>query len=205
MLFTRRKDSAALGAQRVFCLAELYVFPWLAVTDRVPTEYLVVQGWIRAPGLKQAVAEFEAEGYRRFLTSGCLARGEGNSGDNSTYADWSANDLREYGVPTDLVTPIPCWADRKDRTYHSALAVKQWFHDHQTPVRHINVVTLGAHARRTRLLFQKAFGSEAKIGVIAAQDQTYDSVHWWRSSEGVREVIGESIAYLYAKVFFVAE
>lgn len=30
----------------------------------------------------------------------------------------------------------------------------------------------------------------------------YDPRHWWRTSEGVRNVVGESIAYLYARFFF---
>jgi UDP-N-acetyl-D-mannosaminuronate dehydrogenase len=30
----------------------------------------------------------------------------------------------------------------------------------------------------------------------------YDSKHWWRYSDGVREGIGESIAYIYARFFF---
>jgi L,D-peptidoglycan transpeptidase YkuD (ErfK/YbiS/YcfS/YnhG family) len=30
----------------------------------------------------------------------------------------------------------------------------------------------------------------------------YNPKQWWRYSDGVREVIGESIAYIYAKFFF---
>jgi len=63
-------------------------------------------------------------------------------------------------------------------------------------------MTLGPHARRSRLLFQKAFGKEVKVGVISVEDRDYDPAHWWRSSEGVREVLGEAIAYFYAKFFF---
>jgi hypothetical protein len=40
------------------------------------------------------------------------------------------------------------------------------------------------------------------MGVIAAPDQTYDQDHWWRSSNGVRTVLSELIAYLYAVIFF---
>ena len=41
-----------------------------------------------------------------------------------------------------------------------------------------------------------------KIGIIAAPNPDYDAKHWWRYSEGVREVTGEGLAYLYAKLFF---
>ena len=61
---------------------------------------------------------------------------------------------------------------------------------------------MGPHARRTRLLFQEAFGSKVAVGVIAVPDDAYDPRHWWRSSEGVRDVVGEAIAYVYARFFF---
>jgi hypothetical protein len=37
--------------------------------------------------------------------------------------------------------------------------------------------------------------------VIAVANPDYDARHWWRYSEGVRDVISEGIAYLYAKFF----
>ena len=40
------------------------------------------------------------------------------------------------------------------------------------------------------------------VGIIAVPNPDYDSRHWWQYSEGVREVIGESIAYSYARFFF---
>jgi hypothetical protein len=66
----------------------------------------------------------------------------------------------------------------------------------------INVLTAGAHARRTRLLYQKALGRNVTVGIIAASNPDYNPKQWWRYSDGVREVIGESIAYIYAKFFF---
>jgi hypothetical protein len=69
-------------------------------------------------------------------------------------------------------------------------------------VRSINIVTEGAHARRTRLLFEKAFRGEVSVGIIAVPNPDYDGAHWWRYSDGVREVVGEAIAYIYARLFF---
>ena len=53
--------------------------------------------------------------------------------------------------------------------------------------------------RRTHLLFQKAFGNNVAVGVIAVPNPDYDARRWWRYSDGVRDLIGESIAYIYAK------
>ena len=65
-----------------------------------------------------------------------------------------------------------------------------------------DIVTQGPHARRSRLLYEKAFGGDVEVGVIATEDPKYDPAHWWRSSEGVREVMSEAIAYGYARLFF---
>lgn len=70
------------------------------------------------------------------------------------------------------------------------------------PVGSINVVTEGVHARRTRLLFQEAFGNRVQVGIIAVPNPDYASGRWWLYSEGVRDVIGEGIAYVYARLLF---
>jgi uncharacterized SAM-binding protein YcdF (DUF218 family) len=183
-------------------VAKYQIYPWLAVTSRVSGEYLVVEGWIHTSGFQQAASEFKRGEYRKILTSGCMAHEGARAQSGATYADWGAERIRELGISNDWVVPIPCWVDHKDRTYHSALAVKKWFQDNHLPVRRIDVVTLGPHARRTRLLFQEAFGGDVTVGVIATDDSSYDPLHWWRTSEGTREVLGEAIAYIYDRVFF---
>ena len=65
----------------------------------------------------------------------------------------------------------------------------------------IDIVSIGVHARRSWVLFEKAFSS-VDVGVIAIKPIRYDTTRWWLSSEGVRNVISESIAYLYARFIF---
>jgi len=96
---------------------------------------------------------------------------------------------------------VPSHVIGRDRTYSSAIALRRWLLDHNMPLQSFNVVTVDAHARRTRLLFQKALGNDVRVGIISIPNPDYDAKHWWRYSEGVREVIGEGIAYTYAKVF----
>ena len=66
----------------------------------------------------------------------------------------------------------------------------------------IDVLTVGAHARRSRQLYDKAFLGRVAVGSIAVTDREYDPVQWWKNSEGFREVVGEGLAYLYARIFF---
>jgi hypothetical protein len=190
------------------CLMVVFVFgayPFLAVTDREPpSEYLIVEGWAPVDILRDACVEFKQGGYQKILVSGCLVFDEWAADTGATYADWGASKLCKLGIPANLVQPIPCFVKKRDRTYGAALAVKQWMDAHGIKQNQINVVTEGSHARRSRLLFQKAFGVEARVGVIAFDDPQFDPEHWWRTSEGVREVLGESIAYLYARFLFHA-
>src|SRR6185503_9146040 len=97
-------------------------------------------------------------------------------------------------VPTPLV--------RRDRTYASAIALKQWLDAHQVVLSNLTVVAPGPHARRTRLLFQKAFGDATQVGAFAAMDLDYDPKDWWMSSNGFRAEIDEAIAYVYARLLF---
>jgi uncharacterized SAM-binding protein YcdF (DUF218 family) len=97
---------------------------------------------------------------------------------------------------------VPSRVMDHDRTYGSAIALRNWFREHNMPVRSINVVTEDVHARRTRLLFQKALGHDVVVGVIAVPNPDYDAKRWWRYSEGVKDVFAESAAYIYARLFF---
>ena len=102
-----------------------------------------------------------------------------------------------------LVQPVPSPTQYRNRSYASAVALREWVEQHRLSVTSFNLVTMGAHARRSRLLFQKAFGGNVHIGVIAVRDREYDPDRWWRSSEGVKEVISEGAGYLYARLFFI--
>jgi uncharacterized SAM-binding protein YcdF (DUF218 family) len=82
------------------------------------------------------------------------------------------------------------------------LVLRDWLMRHHIACPALNVVTQGAHARRSRLLFEKAFGGGTRIGVIPIPADDYDAQAWWRTSAGVRDVIGETIAYVYARLFF---
>jgi len=180
----------------------LGIHPFLAVTNPVHSDYLVVEGWIHYQRFEQAAQEFRNGHYKKLLTSGVQRDTATKPGSKDNYADYAAEQLKDFGMTDDQVRPVPCWVTHKDRTYNTALAVKKWFETKGIKINSIDVVSEGPHARRSQLLYQKAFGSGVHVGIISLQDPTYDPDHWWRSSEGVREVIGETVAYLYAKFCF---
>jgi len=85
----------------------------------------------------------------------------------------------------------------RDRTYHSALALKRWIDVNKIKAKRLDLASLGPHTRRSWILFQKAFGEEFEVGSIALSPEDYDPERWYNSSEGVRTTIGELIAYVY--------
>ena len=179
------------------------VYPFLAVTHRVDSDVLVVEGWIHEYAIQAAVDEFRSVGYNRVLTTGGPVEGNRRYiNDYNTSASVGAELLVKNGLARESVQMVPSRVMDRDRTYASAVALRQWLLDHDIKVNGINVLTENVHARRTWLLFQKALGNSARIGVIAVRNPDYEPKRWWSCSEGVRDVIGETVAYVYAKLFF---
>jgi uncharacterized SAM-binding protein YcdF (DUF218 family) len=179
------------------------VYPFLATTHRVDADVLVVEGWMHEYAIRAAVEEFRSGSYRCvFATGGPVEGNGGYTNDFQTAASVAADLLRKAGVPDESLQMVPSRVMDRDRTYGSAIALRNWFHQHNMPVSGIEIITEDLHARRSRLLFQKALGNNVTIGVIAVPNPDYDSKHWWRYSQGVRDVLGEGIAYLYARFLF---
>jgi uncharacterized SAM-binding protein YcdF (DUF218 family) len=177
--------------------------PFLAKTQRVETNVLVVEGWIHEYATRAAAAEFQSGHYNKiFTTGGPIVGTDGSINDFNTSASVGAGLLEKDGVAKKFIQAVPSHVAARDRTYGSAIALRDWFRAHNVPVHSMNVLTESAHARRTQMLFQKAFGQNVAVGVISIPDPDYDPRHWWRDSEGVRDVLDESIAYIYAKIFF---
>jgi hypothetical protein len=186
---------ALLGAVR-------NIHGFLASEYPVRGEVLVIEGWIPDYAISEAVSEFEGNGYRLLIAvGGPITLGSHVSGFKS-YAELAYARLKALGIDEGLIVVLETEDIARDRTYQSARAVKQWTSSNLAGLWGLDVSTLGAHARRSRLLYRKAFGNGVAVGVIAARDQGYDSSAWWRTSSGVRTVVGEFIAYGYAALLF---
>jgi uncharacterized SAM-binding protein YcdF (DUF218 family) len=190
----------AVAALVVFSIRGAYSF--LAVNDPVDNGALVVEGWLPDYALQEAITEFGRGHHSRiFVTGGPLENGAPLS-EYRTFAELGAATLLRLGLDTNAVQAVPAPRVRLDRTYASALALKNWLGSHGVVETNFNVISLGPHSRRSRLLFEKALGKDYKIGVIAIENQEYDAKQWWASSAGVRTMSDEIIAYLYARLSF---
>jgi len=187
----------------VFILFVLRAYPFLAVTHRVQTNDLVVEGWIHEYAIRAAVQEFNGGHYQKVFATGGPEEGTGGYiNDYNTSASVGGELLKKNGIPEESLQIVPSRVMDRDRTYGSAIALRNWLREHNATVQSINVLTEDVHARRTRFLFAEAFDNRVAVGIIAVPNPDYDAKHWWRYSEGVKDVFSEAISYLYAKVFF---
>jgi uncharacterized SAM-binding protein YcdF (DUF218 family) len=175
---------------------------FLAVDRPLPGGVLVVEGWLSDKAMRIATQEVAHSNYSKlYVTGGPLESGAPLS-EYQNYAQLGTAVLLKYGISSNALVAVPSPWVPQDRTFTSATTLRTWFREnHENPAR-ITVVTYSAHARRSRLLFQQAFGKEVQVGVIAVPPDDYDPRRWWASSQGVRLVISEVLAYGYARVLF---
>ncbi|MBH8572182.1 YdcF family protein [Nostocaceae cyanobacterium CENA369] len=188
---------ATSTASMFFAIAHLY--PFLAVTSPIEAaDILVVDGWISDYALEQAAAEFKRGSYRQLITLGVTVDNGYYLAEYKNFAEIAATTLKKLGVPQEKIIAIPTPNVVKNRTNASAGALLQWITESNSTIESINLFTTDAHARRSWLIHKKILSPKIKVGIISAEPPYYDPKKWWNSSEGVRVIISEIIAYLYA-------
>jgi hypothetical protein len=175
---------------------------FLTVNDPAPGGVLVVEGWMSPPDAKIALTEFQRGTY-----SGLYVTGEpidkGSPLDSyDSYAEMTADVLRRLGADSATLHAVPAPKAVRDRTYSTALALKKALLADGISIAKVNLVSGATHTRRSRLLYEKAFGPGTRVGVIAVPEREFDPARWWRTSPGVRAVTGEYMAYLYVRLLF---
>ena len=172
---------------------------FLSMTQRQPAEVLVVEGWIGRDGLTAAKTEFEQGGYRYVVTGGGISK---NDWDHRrwNYAEVAGELMIRLGVPADRVIQAPAQDTQSGRTFVTALAVRQAIEAHGLHPTAVNVFTIGAHARRSRLVFAKALGPGIKVGVVAWVQPDHSLGPWWKSSERAEDLIKETVGWFFEAV-----
>ena len=70
------------------------------------------------------------------------------------------------------------------------------------PADAIDVYSAGVHARRSRLVYRLAFGPAVEVGMRAAVPRSYDLAHWWRTSQGTKSVLDETLSLAWTSCCF---
>ncbi|MGI8499739.1 MAG: ElyC/SanA/YdcF family protein [Hassallia sp.] len=175
-----------------------HLYPFLAVTSPIKADILVVEGWVTDYAIEQAFSEFKSGSYRQIFTTGGPVEKGFYLVEYNNFAAIAGATLKKLGMQPEKVTVVPARDVIKDRTHASAIALRQWLANSKFPIKSMNLLTSDAHARRSWLIYQQVLAPKIKVGIIAAKPLNYNPNKWWTSSEGVRTVTSEIIAYFYA-------
>ncbi len=163
---------------------------------------LVVEGWVSGDSLNVAAKLARSGVYDAVVVSGGPVEDVLRDCGFMTYAERAAFGLKKFGLGTARLIVASAPASAQDRTYRSSVSVRQALEKEKLKVVALDVFSSGPHARRTRNLYQLAFGDNVDVGVISAAPADYDMTYWWITSAGVKEVLAETVAYLWTQCCF---
>lgn len=119
-----------------------------------------------------------------------------------TYAGRALKYLQSLGLPKGKIVIVSSAYSARDRTFLSAVLVKEWFNRRNIEVRSIDVFSGCVHSRRSRNLYQLAFGDDVSIGILASKSKIFDLSLWWQSSYAATQVVNELIGLMLIKCCF---
>jgi hypothetical protein len=170
--------------------------------DGLGARTLVVEGWLEARELDQALAALKRGRYVRLLTSGGPIESWNDESPWPSYAERAAAYLRPRLPPGIVLLAVPAPAVARDRTYASAQAVAARLGGAGLGAEPLDVFTVSIHARRSRTVNRLAFGPAVEVGVLPAAPRGYDAQRWWSSSRGAKAVIGELLSLAWTTCCF---
>jgi len=172
------------------------VYAFLAQQDpRHDAEWVVVEGWLPDSVLVEILQRTQTN--QMIVTTGGPIQFCGNLFQNKTYAEVTMDRLIFLGVSSERLICASVKEVDCDRTYASALAVRERAEQRGLFGKPCTVYSLGTHSRRSFYLYRKAFGAHYPVGIVAMESSSLDERHWWRSSQAFKQVFGECIAWIY--------
>ena len=187
--------TALLGATRIV--------GFLTPQEPAPgARILVVEGWLEQADLRLAIAVFEGGRYERILTTGGPVESWDDPPGMVSSAERAAAFIAAHAPAGTKVTAVPAPASAQDRTYLSAVVLREWARAQGLALDAIDLFTAGVHARRSRMMFAQALGPSVGVGVLAAAPRHWDAERWWTSSHGAKTVIGESLGVAWTVCCF---
>lgn len=180
-----------------------WIHPFLAPNDPAPgARLLVVEGWMESTQLDQAVEIFKKGNYQGIVTTGGPAEKWPEFAKLTNYAELSARYLTKNGLDGVPITSVPAPASAQDRTFLSAVKLRDWAKMKGLEIDALDVFSDGSHARRSWMLYQMALGPRVRVGILAARPAQYDEDQWWQMSAGVKAVLGETISLIWTACCF---
>lgn len=110
--------------------------------------------------------------------------------DYVSYAKLARNRLLAMGIDSSLVVEVPGKKVTLNRTLCSALAFRDWLKTSDIEVIGINIATLGTHAERTFMTYNKILDRKYDIGIISLPDFRERHSRIYKVLKTIRETIG---------------
>lgn len=110
--------------------------------------------------------------------------------DYISYAQLAENSFLALGIDSSLIVEIPGKKVSLNRTLTSALAVRDWLKTSDIKIKGINVVTLGTHAKRTWMTYNKIMHKKYDIGIISLPDYKSRRSEKYKVFKTLRETVG---------------
>lgn len=185
-----------------FIIGACNIYNLLAPVEREKADVLVLEGFISDYLLQDAINEFQTNKYKLLITTGTpLIYGELLAPYKNT-ANVAGMSLLKLGFDSTKLVMVGSNEIRNDRTYNSAVALREWLKKNRPQTKSLNLMTMGVHGARSQLLFQEAMGDTIKVGIISMKNFYYGPHSWWKSSKGARETLNETFGYFYVRFFF---
>jgi hypothetical protein len=105
-------------------------------------------------------------------------------------AEYARRYLILSGIDSALITAVPAKGVKINRTLSSALALREWLKTNKFEIKGINIISMGAHARRTWMTYNRVLNNKYKIGIISISDTAIQYSHLRMVLKTLRETIG---------------
>lgn len=179
------------------------IHPFLAMKAPAKSaQLLVVEGWLDIRELDQAIEVIRQGRYQGLVTTGGPFEKWSEFSLSSNYADLAASYLKTHGLENFPITAIPSPASTQERSYLSAVKLRDWIGKRPIAITRVDVFSTGAHARRSHMLYRMALGATVEVGIIPARSTQYDEDRWWQTSVGTKSVLGETISLIWTVCCF---
>jgi hypothetical protein len=108
----------------------------------------------------------------------------------NSVAELARNWLLSKGIDSSSIIAVPGERVIINRTLTSALAFRAWLRTTNIDIKGINIISLGTHARRTWMTFNKILDEKYDIGIISIPEPIYRHSRERKVFKTIRETLG---------------
>ena len=105
-------------------------------------------------------------------------------------AGLARNILMSMGIDSTQIIATSGERVKINRTLTSALAFGEWIKTTNINIKGINVISMGTHARRTWMTYNKVLNEKYKIGIISIPDSLDNHLREYKVLKTIRETLG---------------